>query len=47
MYILANLAWRAFNRMIIGVEYVPGQRWDRDGTKGYANRLMFTLNYGF
>jgi hypothetical protein len=46
-YVLVNLAYRAFQRMDIGAEYTWGERRNRDGQKGHANRLLLGVNFGF
>ena len=46
-YALANLLWRPFRRMDAGLEYYWGERENKDGQTGHANRLMFTVNFGF
>lgn len=47
VYVLANLFWRAFNRMDIGLEYNWGQRRNFNGQEGEANRILLGLNFGF
>jgi len=46
-YVLVNLAYRAFRRMDVGAEYAWGERRNKDGQKGHANRLVLGLNFGF
>ena len=33
--------------MDIALEYVWGERRNKDGEKGHANRIQFGLNFGF
>jgi hypothetical protein len=42
-----NLAYKAFRRMDMAIEYVWGERRNKDGQKASANRIQFGLNYGF
>jgi len=46
-YMLANLAYRAFTRMDIALEYTKGERENKDGQTGEANRINLAFNYGF
>jgi len=46
-YALANLAYRAFPRMDIALEYTYGERVNKSAASGHANRIMFAVNYGF
>jgi hypothetical protein len=46
-YALANLIYRPFRRMDVGIEYYWGERKNKDGQTGDANRLMLTVNFGF
>ena len=47
IYAVANLVYRPFNRMDVGIEYYWGQRENKDGDTGDANRLMISVSYGF
>jgi hypothetical protein len=47
IYAVANLIYRPFNRMDIGIEYYWGQRKNKDGQSGAANRLLIAVNYIF
>ena len=47
IYTAANLIFRPFNRMDVGVEYYWGQRTNRDDQFGYSNRLLVGVNYVF
>jgi hypothetical protein len=46
-YALANLLYRPFRRMDFGIEYYWGERENRSGQTGHANRLMLAVNFGF
>jgi hypothetical protein len=47
IYGVLNLMYRAFDRMDAGVEYYWGQRTNKDGQSGRANRLLVGVNYIF
>jgi hypothetical protein len=47
IYAVGNLMYRPFNRMDVGVEYYWGQRTNKDGQSGHANRLLVGVNYVF
>ena len=47
LYGVFNLMYRPFNRMDVGVEYYWGQRINKDGQSGHANRLLVGVNYVF
>jgi len=46
-FALVNLAYTLFERMDICVEYLYGQRENKNGEKGHANRIQVGFNYGF
>lgn len=46
-FALANLSFTLFKRMDIAVEYLYGQRENKDGQTGHANRVQIGFNYGF
>jgi hypothetical protein len=46
-YAVINLIYRPFNRMDVGIEYYWGQRTNKDGQSGEANRLLVGVNYIF
>ena len=46
-FFLVNLAYKLFGRMDLGIEYLWGERINKDGKKGRANRIQFVVNYGF
>lgn len=46
-YVVANLAYKLFGRMDVGVEYNYGIRSNRDGVSGEASRINLGFNYGF
>ena len=46
-YALVNLLYRPFRRTDIGLEYYWGERENKDGQTGHANRIMFSVNFGF
>ncbi len=39
--------WRVIEGARIGLEYVYGQRWDKDGTTGIASRFWALFYYDF
>jgi hypothetical protein len=47
IYAVLNLIYRPFNRIDVGVEYYWGQRTNKDGQSGQANRLLVGVNYVF
>lgn len=46
-YAVANLLYRPFRRMDLGLEYYWGERTNKDGQSGHANRLLIGVNFGF
>ena len=44
-YLAANLVWHPTERTRAGVEYLFGSRTDKNGARGEANRVMFTIRY--
>ena len=46
-YTAANLIWHFTPKAFVGVEYLYGEREDKDGSEGYANRLQFSVKYVF
>lgn len=46
-YAVANLLYRPFRRMDVGLEYYWGERSNKDGQTGSANRLLIGVNFGF
>jgi hypothetical protein len=46
-YVSANLLWAPDKHILIGGEYIWGQREDRNGAHGQDNRLQFTFKYSF
>ena len=46
-YAVANLLYRPFRRMDVGLEYYWGERTNKDGQSGHANRLLIGVNFGF
>ncbi|NOR74676.1 MAG: hypothetical protein GQ525_05910, partial [Draconibacterium sp.] len=39
--------WKIIEGARIGLEYVYGQRWDKDGTTGEASRIWALFYYDF
>jgi hypothetical protein len=46
-YALVNLGYMAFRRMNVGLEYTWGERENKNGQTGKANRINLAFNYGF
>ena len=46
-YASANLLWSPWEKTLIGVEYLYGQREDKDGSTGEDHRIQFTFKYSF
>ena len=46
-YTLANLIYSPFNHFDIGMEYTWGQRKNKDGGTGHANRMMVTAKWHY
>ena len=44
---LLNLFWEPVNGARLGAEYAFGQRFDKGGNRGYANRLSVLIYYDF
>ena len=47
MSISADTFWRVIEGARIGLEYVYGQRWDKDGSTGAASRVWALFYYDF
>jgi hypothetical protein len=45
IYAALNVIYRPFNRLDVGLEYYWGQRTDKEGSSGHANRCLFSVNY--
>jgi hypothetical protein len=46
-YIAANLIWHFTAQAFVGIEYLHGTREDINKEDGAANRLQFSVKYGF
>lgn len=46
-YASINLLYSPTQRVMMGAEYLWGQRTDNDGSDGYDSRLQFSVKYGF
>jgi hypothetical protein len=46
-YASVNLLWAPDKRILMGAEYLWGQRKDHDGSKGDDSRLQITFKYAF
>ena len=46
-YVSANLLWTPDKHILVGAEYLWGQREDRNGAHGQDNRLQFSFKYSF
>jgi hypothetical protein len=46
-YTLANLIYSPFKHYDIGLEYYLGQRKNKNGQTGHANRLMATAKWHY
>jgi hypothetical protein len=46
-YASANLLWTPDPRLLMGAEYLWGERKDKDGSIGNDSRLQFTVKYSF
>ena len=46
-YASVNLLWTPDKHILIGAEYIWGQREDRNGANGSDNRLQFSFKYSF
>ncbi len=46
-YASVNLLWTPDKHILMGAEYIWGQREDRNGANGQDNRLQFTFKYSF
>lgn len=44
-YLAANLIWHPYERVESGVEYLFGQRQDRDGSVGVAHRVQASVTF--
>jgi hypothetical protein len=46
-YVSANLLWTPIPPLMIGAEYLWGERTDKNGANGDDNRVQFTFKYNF
>lgn len=46
-YASANLLWTPWEKTLFGVEYLWGQREDKDGDSGEDHRIQFSFKYSF
>ncbi len=46
-YVAANLLYYFTKNAFVGLEYLRGQREDKDGSDGTANRIQFSISYTF
>jgi hypothetical protein len=46
-YASVNLLWTPDKHILMGAEYIWGQREDRNGAHGQDNRLQFSFKYSF
>jgi hypothetical protein len=46
-YASVNLIWQPDKALMMGAEYLWGQREDNNGAKGIDNRLQFSVKYSF
>ena len=46
-YAAGNLVWNPYERVTLGVEYLWGQRTNKDGESGTANRFLFSSKFEF
>ena len=47
VYVTVNTIFSPFNRFDVGLEYYYGQRMNKSGNTGHANRLMLSIKYAF
>ena len=46
-YATANLIWLPFERMGLGIEFLFGERENKDGQTGEAYRIQTAMQYRF
>jgi hypothetical protein len=46
-YGAVNLIWLPFPKFGVGIEYLYGEREDKDGENGFAHRLQMAVQYSF
>jgi hypothetical protein len=46
-YAAVNLIWLPVSRMGVGIEYLYGEREDKDNEKGFAHRIQMAVQYTF
>jgi hypothetical protein len=46
-YAAVNLTWLLFSRLGIGIEYLYGEREDKDTERGFAHRIQMAAQYNF
>jgi hypothetical protein len=46
-YAAANLIWLPYPGWGVGIEYLYGEREDKDGQNGFAHRVQMALQYNF
>jgi hypothetical protein len=46
-YMAANVIWLPITHLGVGLEYLYGEREDKDGQKGFAHRLQMAVQYTF
>jgi hypothetical protein len=46
-YGAVNLIWLPVPRVGVGIEYLYGERENKDGEKGFAHRLQMAAQYSF
>jgi hypothetical protein len=46
-YAAVNLVWLPINRLGVGIEYLYGEREDKDGQSGFAHRFQLAVQYNF
>jgi hypothetical protein len=46
-YAAANVIWLPFPRLGVGLEYLYGEREDKDGERGFAHRIQMAVQYSF
>ena len=47
MYTALNLIWNPYEPLTFGVEWLWGQREDRDGASGTDNRFLASSKFDF
>jgi hypothetical protein len=46
-YGAVNLIWLPIAKLGVGIEYLYGEREDKDGEKGFAHRIQMAVQYSF